>query len=315
MFNLIGNENTKIYRRARTWILLGIILLGIALIAWVSYSKQPAANANWKQNLVTQDVSIQKSLDQSGTHMPEGVRKAQEQALQVNQYYIMHNINPSQHTAWSFAQTAENLAGLLIAFIIVVAGDIVASEFAGGTIKMLLTQTETRSRILLSKYVATLLYALFMTISMFALSLIVGGSFFGFSGMNAPHIYLNGQGIIAYMGAGANLLMTYGFLFIQIIMTVTIAFMISTIFRSSALAITISILAFFVGSTLVTALSGYTWVKYILFANTNLQQYAQGGPIIKGMTLGFSSTMLILYFVVMLVLSWAIFAKRDVAFT
>ena len=314
MFKLIGNENTKIYRRSRTWIMLSVLLAGIILIAWVLHNKQ-TTDANWKQSLVAQNASTQQRLAKDSAHMPSIAIKGQEQEIQINKYYISHNIDPNKHTTWTFGITAENLSALLIAFIVVIAGDIVASEFASGTIKMLLTQTMTRSQILLSKYVAILLYALFMTISMFILSLIVGGIFFGFSGMDAPNIYLNANGTISQMSAGTNLMMIYGFLFIQIIMTATIAFMISTIFRSSALAITISILAYFVGSTLVHALSSYSWVKYILFANTNLQQYVQNGPMIKGMTLGFSISMLVAYFVVMIVLSWSIFAKRDVAYT
>jgi ABC-2 type transport system permease protein len=51
-----------------------------------------------------------------------------------------------------------------------------------------------------------------------------------------------------------------------------------------------------------------------LFANTNLGLYFGGRePPIEGMTLGFSVTMLLLYYIVFLALSWYIFSKRDVA--
>jgi ABC-2 type transport system permease protein len=314
LFKLIGNENLKIYGRLRTWILLAIIAAAMLLGAWVIHSRQHT-DVNWKQHLTTQTASMQMELAKSKAHMPAAAVKAEQQQILKNEYFIAHNINPSQDTAWTFAMSGQNFSALLIAFIAVIAGDIVAGEFAGGTIKMLLTQTVTRSQILLSKYLATLLYALFMTTCMLGLSIVFGGLFFGFSGVGTQTFYVNTGGTISQMSFGLKLLMDYGFLAIQILMITTIAFMVSTIFRSSALAITLSILAYFVGSTLVGVLSSFSWVKYVLFANTNLEQYFVGGPVIHGMTLGFSIAMLAIYFVIMTLLSWTVFAKRDVAFT
>ncbi len=58
----------------------------------------------------------------------------------------------------------------------------------------------------------------------------------------------------------------------------------------------------------------YNWAKYILFANTDLSQYTgERKPIIEGMTLGFSVTMLIIYYIVFIGLAWTLFRKRDVA--
>lgn len=314
MLKLIGNENMKIYTRLRTWILLGILALGIILVAVVIRSHQHS-DPNWKQTLTVSNAQIQQQLQRRDNHIPAiGVQRMQEQ-IAVNQYDIQHNIDPNHETAWTFVNVAQHLSGLLIAFIVVIAGDIVAGEFSSGTIKMLLTQTTTRSKILLSKYLAALLYALLMTVAMFALSVLVGGVFFGFSGATMPNVFVQASGGLTHLGMAAYGLMQYGFLMIQVIVTVTIAFMISAIFRSSALAITISILAFLIGVSLVQALSSYAWVKYILFANTDLSQYVVGGPVIHGMTAGFSITMLIAYFVVMIGLSWLIFLKRDVAYT
>jgi ABC-2 type transport system permease protein len=314
LFKLIGNENLKIYSKLRTWIMLAIIAIAMVLTAfYVHITQKP--DLNWKQHLVTETVSMQKNLAKNAAHMPAMVVKSEQQQIQKNEYDIAHNINPSKNTAWSFAMIGGNLSSLLIAFIVVIAGDIVASEFTGGTIKMLLTQTKTRSQILLSKYLAMLLYAFFMTTSMLVISVVVGGIFFGFAGVGTESFYINASGSISQASIGLKLLMGYGFMAVQVFMISTIAFMISTIFRSSALAITISVLAYFLGDMLLHVLSGFSWVKYLLFANTNLEQYFVGGPIINGMTLGFSITMLLVYFIVMISLSFTIFAKRDVALT
>lgn len=314
MFSLIANENTKIYRRLRTWIMVGILLLAVVLVAVVLVTHQHAPGAHWKHTLMMQDAAMQKQLAQT-KHMPKAAIQQMKDTIALNKYYIAHNIAPGQVTGWSFATTASNLSTILIAFILVVAGDIVASEFSTGTIKMLLTQPATRTKILVSKFFAMLLYGGFLTAVMLVFSVVIGWIFFGFGGAGLPHVYAGAHAQIHQMTTVWYLLMQYGFLFVQIIMMSTIAFMISTIFRSSALAITISLLAFLVGNTLVTLLAKYNWDKFILFSNTNLSQFVENGPTIHGLTLSFSIWMLIAYFVVMVALSWIVFRKRDVAYT
>lgn len=294
--------------------MMGILLLAVVLIAVVMVTHQQHTTGNWKQSLTTQTVKLQQTLSQS-KHMPAAAVTSLKGQIQMNQYDIAHNINPNKTSGWDFASTAQNLSTLLIAFILVVAGDIVASEFSSGTIKMLLTQTATRGKILASKYLAMLFYGLVATVLMFVTSLVIGWIFFGTGGADAPHFYIDAHQKIQHMSNAAYLLMQYGFLFVQIIIMATIALMISAIFRSSALAITISLLAFVVGSTLVRALSSYHWVKYILFSYTDLSQFVVNGPSIQGLTLGFALPMLIAYFVVMNILAWVVFMKRDVAYT
>ena len=101
---------------------------------------------------------------------------------------------------------------------------------------------------------------------------------------------------------------------IDVLMLATMAFMISAVFRNSSLAIGISIFLLVMGSNVTMLLSmKFDWAKYILFANTDLMQYVDGTPMVKGMTLGFSMTMLIIYFVIFQLLAFGVFTKRDVA--
>jgi ABC-2 type transport system permease protein len=57
----------------------------------------------------------------------------------------------------------------------------------------------------------------------------------------------------------------------------------------------------------------FSWAKYILFANTDLMQYFEGSPLINGMSLSFSFSVLTIYFLVFHFLAFYIFNKRDVA--
>jgi len=318
LFNLIQNENMKIYRRLRTWMLVCFMVFIVVLTGILMKAQQTPIATNWKQTLIAQNAQLTQTSKHGGRFFLAG-REKQNVLVQIktNDYAISHNIAPQQTTGWSFANKLEQRAigPLLTVLVAVIAGDMLAGEFSSGTIKLLLTRQQTRGRILLSKYVAMLLFAVFLIVVTIFVSLVVGGVLFGLNGVSQAFVYLSADGHVQQMGMAEYLFANYGFNAISMLMTVTIAFMISAIFRSSAIAIALSILSLFIGNTLVLVLSGYSWDKYILFANTNLSQYVFNGPVMSGMSLTFSVVVLAVYFVVMNGLSWFIFKKRDVALT
>ena len=110
-----------------------------------------------------------------------------------------------------------------------------------------------------------------------------------------------------------HILTTYGYGCVSLLMMVTFAFTISTVTRNNSLAVGISLFLMFSGSMLVEILKNYSWVKYILFANTDLTQYINGTPVIAGMTISFSLTVLAAYFIIFNAISWIVFSKRDIA--
>jgi ABC-2 type transport system permease protein len=68
------------------------------------------------------------------------------------------------------------------------------------------------------------------------------------------------------------------------------------------------------GNAIVVFLAKYNWAKYILFANTNLEQYTNNSsPMFEGMTLTFSIVVLLVYLVLFLLTTWITFSKRDIA--
>ncbi|GCL74381.1 ABC transporter permease [Paenibacillus naphthalenovorans] len=203
-----------------------------------------------------------------------------------------------------FMVFASSLASLVTIFTVIVAGDIVAAEFTWGTIKLLLIRPSSRGKILWSKYVTVLLFSVTLLLVMLIISYFTGLLLFGAGGIVAPDETIS------------SILQRYGLKAVEIVMTGTLAFMISTVFRSSSLAIGLSIFLMFTSGTVVSVLAQlkYTWVKYLLFANTDLSPYVLGGnPLIPGMTLGFSVSMLVVYWIVFCAVSWLLFTKRDVA--
>jgi ABC-2 type transport system permease protein len=211
---------------------------------------------------------------------------------------------------WSMMLTESYVLFILITiFTVVIASETVAGEFTWGTIKLLLIRPWSRSAILLSKYLSTLLFAVVFTLLAFIETLLVNMAVFGYS----DHAGDLSMGISNW----EYILQFYLFQFIGLIIIVTFGFMMSSAFRSSGLAIGLSITFLFAGSILTNLfmMIDKDWIKYVLFMHLNLTSYITNseGPIPGHPTsLGFSLGVLAGYFILFNLISWTVFRKRDI---
>lgn len=291
-------------------ILLMIVLVATAIMH--SVDRNAYGNELWQINLQSQIEGMQQTLEHAGD-LPEVAIKNLENSIKISQYRIDHDLNPNEKTLWSWVQNLSGVGFVLTILTIIVAADMVAAEFVWGTIKMLLIRPASRTKILFSKYVSTLLFSLFLLLFLFVTSFIIGGILEGFGGIGQPDLYVGSDGAVHERTMLVKVMQTYGFLMVQLIIYVTLAFMISSAFRSASMAIAFSLGLMLLGSSLVQLLSHYSWAKYILFANTDLQVYFEGMPFQEGMTLGFSVAVLVGYFLLFHLISLLMFTKRDVA--
>lgn len=311
-FRLVHNENIKIYKRVGTWVMIGILVLVVALVGiFTKFVLDPGGNADWKAQLSAENAQLTESVESAP--MLEAQKRMMEERIALNEYRIENDVAPIERDSlWGYMVDATTFTGIAALFTIVIAAGMVASEFSWGTVKLLLIRPVSRTKTLLAKYASTLLFALLMLLLLFSASFLFGTLFFGFGGAETPYLaYSNGQ--VVEQNMVTHIIQLFGFRSIDLVMMVTLAFMISTVFRSSSLAIGISLFLMFTGPQLVQLLSQYNWAKFILFANTDLQQYTTGTPLVEGMTMTFSIVMLLIYFALFAFLSLYIFKKRDVA--
>lgn len=312
MLNLIRNEHMKLFKQFSTWVMVGLLVLVLLIVGIATkYLADSQTSENWKMQLQAENQQLTEQKEQ----VPD-IGKSHdvlEERIAINQYRIDHDIPPIENkTLWGFMNSATNLTSLVTLFTIVIAAGIVAGEFSWGTIKLLLIRPVSRSKILLSKFMTTLLFALYNLFILFISSFIFGAIFFGFEGKELPYLAFV-EGEVVERNMITHILTLYGLNSVDLIMMVTFAFMISTVFRNRSLAVGLSIFLMFTGQQVVMLLSEYEWVKYILFANTNLSQYMNGQPLVEGMTMTFSITVLLVYFILFVTMSWTIFQRRDVA--
>lgn len=252
---LVQNENMKIYRRLRTWIMFAILVLLTALFGLL--------------------------------------------------FYLGSSSSPLG--AWDAVDQLSFLYFLVSIFSVVVAADIVAAEFTWGTIKLLLVRPWTRTKILVSKLLAVLLFTLAMTAVYLLANMAV--SFLLFPDIQSGVFPKGSGGPFGYIME--DLLYNY----IDLLVITIFSFMVSTVFRTSGLAIGLSMFILFAGNifTMLFHPTRYAWAKYMLFVNMDLGQYRGGQVGPAGMTLGFSAAVLTGYVLAFLLIAWFVFKKRDVA--
>ncbi|WNR43925.1 ABC transporter permease [Paenibacillus roseipurpureus] len=310
LFNLIRNEHMKIYRRLRT-LILALLLVVITVLTGILSHSNDHVNDNWKTRAA--ETIAHNKTELTNPDIPEKFKKQMREDNAMQQYMLDHDYPPMDNTLWGGMLTAAGLVVVLTLFTVIIAGDMVASEFTWGTIKLLLIRPASRSKILLSKYVTTLMFSAAFLVLLFITALIVNGILYGFGRLGLPHLTVNAAGEVKEASMLFHVLATYGLKLVELVMIVTLAFMISTVFRSASLAIGLSIFIMFAGNVITLLFLRYSWGKYFLFANTDLTQYLEDQPLAEGMTMGFSITVLLFYFLLFNVLSWEIFRRRDIA--
>lgn len=302
----------KIYAKRSNQFMIAFIVLSVIIGAIFIKFNSPeiteTSEDNWKTELAAlnkdMEIELQKNPDSS-------MKESFEEHLTINKYRIENDINPKPNNVWTFVNKLMGIISLISLFTIIVAGGIVSNEFNWGTIKLLLMRPISRTEILIAKYLTTLLFSLTLLLILFSFSWILGIALFGSEGTNVPYLtYENGT--VKETSMLNHVLIQYGLRSINLIMMATFAFMISSIFNNSSFAIGSSIFLMMTGNTIVAFLKEYSWVKYILFANTDLNQYFSGNPLVKGMTLEFSIVVLLTYFILFMSLSFICFNKKNI---
>lgn len=263
---------------------------------------------NWQAELQEENTELTAEMEND-----EFIQSINQPIIEENNYYLENDIKPTPYDGWEYVLENSVLSSLISLFTIVVAAGIISNEFKWGTIKLLLIRPISRTKVLFSKYVSVLVFALTLLLFLLVISWITGAVLFGLNGLNPSLVQQQIEGFVQ-VGVLGEIVEAYGYSLVTLVMMATFAFMISAIFRSSGMAIGLAIFLMMAGNTIVVFFAQYEWAKYILFANTNLKQYVAGGmPINEDMTLTFSVVVLFVYFVVFLGAAWTAFTKRDIA--
>lgn len=313
--SLLTNEWIKIFSRVRTWIFIALpILIIIGVAVYDKVATDAEVNENWKQDLTQTLEDDKKALEDAKKNNENEIYiDMLESNIKQNEYAIENDISPNEKTTWKFMKEMAPISSLIGLFVIVVASDIVSSEFSKGTIKMLLIRPYSRWKILLSKFLATLGFAFVMWLVVIATTWLVGGLAYGFGGIDQTYLVVTDTQEVRERTVVEYVFANIGVEFIELTALVALSFMISTLFMSNSVAIGVAMFTMFAGNTIVMLLATKDWIIYTLFANMDLSTLIDGqNQLIDDLTLPFSISMLAIYTAVMLAITFTVFQKRDV---
>ncbi|HIX77362.1 MAG TPA: ABC transporter permease [Candidatus Fusicatenibacter merdavium] len=248
----------------------------------------------------------------------ESYEEAQNQAA-ICEYRLEHGIENyidedgmTGSEYWNSFLQESMMITVVSVIMIVLAGGCVANEFANGTVKFLLVNPVTRRKIIVSKYLTMLLLSLLMILGVYVLAALINLPFFG-ADFGVPYLTAANGEVTAGSGY-LYALKDYLLEGVSLVAMTTMAFMISSMMRNSALAIGIGVTALLGGSMVVAMLAqlGCDWGRYFLFANMNLSQAASGNTVFPNQSLGFSLGVLAVHMVIFLITAYDGFTRREV---
>lgn len=321
MFALIENEALKLIRRRRFTIILAILTVLIAVIAYSEHRQlQRNRNREWRVE-IQQRVARYQNMVRSGRIAPTWARSLRAEIARL-QFYLDHDIDPEMPTAPYFTRLFANAAGFLLLplLVAVLASDIVSAEHAEGTDKLLLTRGRRRWKILTAK--AAALY-IFTTLTLFSggvIAYLISAIVLEPGGWNAPtftgfRVSAGGVDVedVRTLPLWQDTIVAYGLEWFSMLAVASVGLLLSVLFRSSAASIG-TMLACLVGGTILTRVSpDWTAGKYIFVSALPLADYYSGGaPPYDGMSLTFCIGLLAVWSAAALAAAYLIFTKRDV---
>ncbi|WP_238652946.1 ABC transporter permease [Paenibacillus piscarius] len=321
---LIRNECLKIIKKKRFYVILLILLVLVPMFTYaqmrVAERSRDKFNSDWRLEIQQRITDNQNSL--GSDRIPEEWKSYRRIFVQQLQYYLDHDVNPNEPSGVTFTREfLSNSVSLFIPLLIMaVASDLVSGERTTGTIKMLLTRPVRRWKVLLSKMAALLMFVSLIVLAAYVISYLISGLAFGYKGFNVPvftGFQISGDTVdmstVHAVPQWQYLLMQGGLVWFVSVVVALLAFMVSVLVRSTAASIVVMMAALIAGTILTNMASAWTAAKYLFMVNMELTRYLAGTPApIEGMTLGFSMAVLGVWGLAAVIISFAVFTKRDI---
>lgn len=320
------NELIKLVSKKKIIVITLIIGTLISLFTYAQYKEAEETlerynTTDWRATLEMQIADTKDRLDRNRVRSEEW-REHLELRIQEQQYYLEHDINPLEPGAATFVRSfLESAVHLLLPLLImIIAADLVSSEYSIGTIKLLLTRPVKRWKVLLSKYITLVLSVSLILFNFGILSYLISGLVFGFKGWSAP-VFIGFQADgdvlntsnVTLIPQWQYLIMAFGLAWFVTLVVGTLSFMLSVLVRSTAAGMGIMLACIIAGTILTNMISSWESAKYFFMVNLNLIEYLTGSdPPIEGMTLLFSFMVLLVWGVAGVAISFTTFIKRDV---
>lgn len=318
---LVENEMLKLLKRRRFRVALLILVALNGLIVFAqTQARERRPRRDWRVE-AQERVARMQNWQRSGRLPPTQLRWVRFEIARV-QYHLDRNVDPEAISGPLFARAFANASSYLLLPLLAIlfAADIVSSEFAQGTIKLLLTRPVGRARVLSSKFAAL---AIAITLSVLlggVVAYLFGGLAFGYRGWGAPVLAgfrLSGEtfdpAAVRALPLWQDALLAFGLAWYATLAVGAIAFLTSVVLRSTAAAMGTMLAALIAGTILPRVAPSWEAQRYLFVTNLPLPDYYSGSPApIAGMTVPFSVAVLAVWALAAAAVAYGVFVRRDV---
>ncbi|WP_368646386.1 ABC transporter permease [Alkalibacterium putridalgicola] len=327
MINLIINEWQKVFSR-KSNIIIMVFIVGIAaLMSFMPLifqneqaNETSTYSENWESDVSQEIDTLQEEAEELLNQDTElsfnesiTVSNNQTEIARLG-YHLEAGIEPpASNNFYSSLVSASSVNALTGIFVTIIASAMVSKEFSMGTIKLLLIRTQSRTKILTSKYITTVLLAFFYY-GLLYLSTAIFALFTTDMNPTSEYVFMTMNGTyehVQFLSYFAGLVASN---LVYLVIIASLAFMLSTLTRNTSLSLGATLGAIFLGTGVTQYLASQTdLAKYLITANWSLENYLPGRmTYIEGVSLPFSAIVNVVYVGVFLGLSYYAFNKQDV---
>lgn len=300
---------------------------------------------DWRENLKDEIKSLETLKEEA---IAEGNVTRQESIItRINMlnYHLERDIEPDEEYIMKNTVIMDIITGLGAIFLAIVVMmltvETIAGENSSGTIKLLLTKPVSRSRIYLSKFLASLIASLGVVIAVEAAAYLIIGIIFGFGNMQAPaaigtkyvpdqiRIARYGMGVMPVLGSTTlvplwqKLIIVLALQSLFVVTIVSLGMFISALVKNGISAMIFGLLITAVLTIITTQVEGFGTIKAFAVTMPFLfSTYSAGSLILTGyMSEALSSTSISVPLAIAVMTGWAalflaagyrIFTRKDV---
>lgn len=305
---------------------------------WKSIIREDIAKA--KEEISQKEKEIKESPAAATTENKANLSWSQHH-LKTLEYSLNNNIQPLPSGMRSTFQEMNDLIHftsrvLLPMLVVILIADMVSGETTSGTIKLLLVRPVSRMKILMGKWLVSLLATSLLTIGFYFFMFAANTALYGTAGMDQPttvnvyHLFEMVQPdpnetpyLMAFefydkasiIPMWQYILSGIGLTIISMMAVATITFFCSTIFKSSMVSTGVAFASIIVGEIIVLSVSNGKYIFWLFSLHFNLLENWSGALSTKlGMNLSLGDGMIILgcWTLIAIIPAILYFTRRDV---
>ncbi|MGN8845082.1 ABC transporter permease [Niallia sp. Sow4_A1] len=327
MIGLVQNELIKIWEKKNSWIFPIILIIALIGGSVLEMKMTPQYKGDdWRAAVQSEITKLEKKLPTAKTEEElmnsegifdwEDTKESIEMNIQDYKTNLENDVSPYT-TAWSNMNgMVIGMKSLITLFVVIICAGSVSSEFSDGTIKQLLIRPHKRWRILLSKYIAVLIYTASLIVFLMIVGYLISIAFFGIGSFGDN---------VRVMGQSGEIIANGGTLFLKMILyylpglmlVLSLSFMLSTLFKNQAIAVGVGVFVLFVSSTIGQIIqmlaTEYAWLKVLPFPHLDQTIFLFQDKIIETITMPASLGILFIYYALFMIITFWFFQKKDVS--